>query len=40
MKSNDEYQNIVAGLLYVSMKPGSKDGVSLMWINTAFMHEP
>ena len=38
MKSNDECQNIAAGLLSVSMKPGSKDRMFLMWIDIAFMH--
>ena len=38
MKSNAEHQNIAAELLYVSMKPGSRDKVSLMWMDIAFMH--
>ena len=38
IKSNAECQNIAAGLLSVSMKPGSKDRVFLIWIDTAFMH--
>ena len=39
MKSFDECQNIAAGLLSVSMKPGSKDRMFLMWIYIAFMHD-
>jgi hypothetical protein len=38
IKSNAEYQNIDAGLLFVSMMPGSRDKVSFIWIDTAFMH--
>ena len=39
MNSNAECQNIAAGLLFVSMKPGSRDKVFLIWIDTAFMHD-
>ena len=37
-KSNTANQNIDAGLLFVSMMPGSRDKVSFMWIDTAYMH--
>ena len=38
MKSNTANQNVNAGLLFVSMMPGSRDRVSFIWIGTAYMH--
>ena len=38
MKLNAEYKNFAAGLLFVSMMPGSRDKVFLIGIDVAFMH--
>ena len=33
-----EFQNMDVKMLSVSMKPESKDGIFLIWIDVAFMH--
>ena len=38
MRLNAEYKKFAAGLLYVSMKPGSRDKVFFIWIDIAFRH--